>query len=154
MSPRWWSLKVTHDWRHSKDCDLMHSKTKCNKFTRNLSTSRPRQDRAICTSRLRWGETFGFWDRGKARHFKSLTRDCFEARQLSQGLHHCNSHRNDTLKQPEMTWQHKNMRKCVASSPRNEPGGGHDLSLAREQGQDMGHSPNSTCSLLVIVVSV
>ena len=42
-------------------------------------------------------ETFGLRDRGKvihlsfeteARHIKSLTRDCLEARQLSRELHH------------------------------------------------------------------
>jgi len=31
------------------------------------------------------GETFGLWDRGKAKHFKNLTRDCLEVNQ-SRGL--------------------------------------------------------------------
>jgi len=50
-----------------------------------LSTSRPRRDRDIWISSPRRGETFGFL--GEARHFKSLTRDCLDARQQSRGLH-------------------------------------------------------------------
>ena len=33
-------------------------------------------------------ETFGLRDRGEAKHLKSLTQDCLEARQLSPGLPH------------------------------------------------------------------